>query len=494
MGGLAWVTWRRGLRLMLQAATVGALTYLAAGRWVFREPWNLHIPIPYFLLLLFLTVLVASGSVRHLITMAVVAALIVQTHLGYALLVAACFAWAIAWLVVDARRNHRAPDRWRSTALIAAGLTALLCLPPIVDVLQHWPGNLGRIVKYFAKGSYAHVGVGRAAGIMAAEFRWVPPWLGGHERLELFTAFAPPASLLWWSIPVALLVLATLAVRRTPATGDGRVVALGAFLLGLAVLAISRADEPRAYTFQWRAMIAAFVVVTCCWAIATAVGAHAGPRGRRVALLAVITLVAVGSIARAVTVTDPTRPALETREPALQAVMREIRRHPRTTKLTMLVRPYGSSLPSLFAGVVDELDRLGADVRVDAPRGQAYGPARVAAPGSVDEIWYVTEEGSRVDELLALPGAHVVATSTPLSAPEEAELRAIQRRLRAQLVATGHRHEAGLLDSPLFPSFVTTIQGLDPTEVARLGALNRRVERADGCRCAIVAVPVRPPA
>lgn len=106
LGWLAWVTWRRGLTTLLAAATVTALTCLAVGPEVFRQTWNLHVPLPYFILFLFLTTFVASGSFRQLIAMSLVGSLIVQTHIGYTLLIAVGFAWAIGWTLIDARRTR----------------------------------------------------------------------------------------------------------------------------------------------------------------------------------------------------------------------------------------------------------------------------------------------------------------------------------------------------------------------------------------------------
>src|SRR4051794_33959854 len=134
IGTLAWITWRRGLRLMTAAATVTGMTYLATGPWIFRQPWNVHIPLPFFLLFLFLVVVVAEGSTRLFIAMAFVGSMIVQTHVGYTALVATGFVWAIGWTAVDTRRRGRPPDRWRSTAGWSVATLILVWLPPLIDV------------------------------------------------------------------------------------------------------------------------------------------------------------------------------------------------------------------------------------------------------------------------------------------------------------------------------------------------------------------------
>ena len=65
---LVWlgvVTARHGTRLLLAAAAVTSLTYLAHNHWLFREPWNLHIPLPFFVLFLFLSHLASVGLFRQ---------------------------------------------------------------------------------------------------------------------------------------------------------------------------------------------------------------------------------------------------------------------------------------------------------------------------------------------------------------------------------------------------------------------------------------------
>lgn len=482
---LAWITWRAGIRTMLTAAAVVGMTYLAIGPWVLRQPWNLHIPLVALPLVLFLALRVATGSTRHLIGFAIAATIVVQTHIGFVVPVLTALVGALACVAIDARREHHLPARWRSTLAWTGSALAVLWVPPLVETIANWPGNLGKIAGYFARGAYEHVGFSQATGIMAGEFRFLPPWLGGGTRLTAFTNFAPTESRAWLLVPAALIAVGIVAAWRSGRSDDRRTMGIATALLVTGIFAISRADEPRAYTFEWRVVVAALVTA----ATVRAGSAWCPPR-RIVPAVAGALAVAVacwGAIDLGIRVTDTGTAQLEARARALATVLPKLRAVPSDRRV--LVRPWGPSLRSLFDGVINELDREGVDVRVDPELARIFGGSRRAAATDVDEIWYVTEDGSTLRELLAMPGARVVASTSPLGPSENAELDRLQALVAHQLVASGHRDEVDLLDQPLFAVFVQDIPAVDRLAAYRISVLNDKVTRHDGCRCAIVAIP-----
>jgi hypothetical protein len=96
---------------------------------------------------------------------------------------------------------------------------------------------------------------------------------------------------------------------------------------------------------------------------------------------------------------------------------------------TVLVRSTGEQLRSLYDGVIDQLDRQGVDVRVDGRFAHVFGDQRTTTRAHAVSLWYVTEHGSYAAALLRLPGAHLIARTTPLSAAREAELSRLQAQL-----------------------------------------------------------------
>jgi hypothetical protein len=481
LGWLAWVTSKSGMRMLLAAATVTSLTFLAITPDVFRQPWNPWIPLPFFVLFIFLVCLVATGAFRQLIGMSIAGTVIVQNHVGYAPLIAAGFAWAIGCVVVDYRRDHTVPVRWRSTMIITGAVVAVLWLPPVIGVATHTPGDLSVLVRYFLSGGHSSVGLHAAVGIMAAQFRFLPPWLGGRDTPLPLTSYARSASALWLVVPVALLVLGGFAAKRSGARSDARMVGFAALLLGVGMIAVSRADEPRGYTFEWRFVVAAFVVVASLWAIARAVQPSPTSRQRTIAIGLIVAVATWGSAVRAVSETTGRPAFLEARDATLLQLMNEVnvRSIPKRTKI--LVRYYGTDLPSLFDGVVDALDRAGIDVRVDAFRARVFGSQRVGTAGAADEVWYVTEQGSLVPALDNIPNAHVIAATHPLPRKDDAELTRMQQVLLRE-------NPRLLVDSPLVAFLTANDKGVDQTDARRVALLDVEVDRNGGCRCAIVAV------
>lgn len=481
LGWLAWIASRRGLRMLLAAATVTSLTYLGISSGVFRHPSNLWIPLPFFLLFVFLVCLVATGSFRHLIGMSVAGTVIVQTHVGYVPLIMAGFAWAIGCAVYDVRREGIAPARWRSTILISIAVWGLSWVPPLVGVVVGTPGNLGVLVRYFTSGGHRSVGLDHAAGLMAAEFRIVPPWLGGRDNPQIFTAFARAAPFWWLLLPCALLTLGALAAKRSGSRDDARMVGFAALLFGVGIIAISRADVPRGYTFEWRVAVAAFVVVASVWSIANALRGSLAPRYRVITVGAVIAVVTWGCVVRAASETSEPPTGLTARDRALGQVIDQLQRRGLPQRKVVLVRYFGTGLPSLFDGVINALSRLGVDARVDRERARIFGSQRVGSVASADEVWYVTEQGSLLPALLDIPGATVIAATHPISSVEDAELARLQHSLLQQDPKLP-------VDSELVAILAAVQPQVDQQEARLAAQLNVKVNRRGGCRCAIVAV------
>ncbi|HEY7437826.1 MAG TPA: hypothetical protein VIC35_00350 [Acidimicrobiia bacterium] len=497
MGALTWlaiVTWRRGLAPLLAAATVTACTYLAVGPWLFVQPWNLWIPIPFFILFVFLSYLAATGAFRQLIAMSLVATFLAQTHVSYVPLVVAGFLWVGVCVAVDARRAQRAPDRWKSTGAICLGVWVISWIPPVVDLALHWPANLGRVVSYFATGRGSHVGFADALGLTSAEFRPVPPWLGGTNHTNPFSGFAQGAPLAWLVVPVALLALGALAARRAGSRDLLRALGFAAVLLVVGVVAMARADEPLWYTFQWRVVVAAFVMVVSAWSIAAAAEGVARSATRAVALVGTLAIVVWGSVSHASSIDPNSREprhhgdldALERRAPALTSVMRQARRGHQLERKEILVLNVGPTR-SLFDGVVNELDRAGVSVHVARSLKDAFGRERATSTENAGETWYVTEQGSEVPELLRLPGARLVADTSPLDPRRDAQLTRAQQELQRQLRNAGRADLAGQVDDS-FIAYNAAHAHVDQRLVQTVAQLDSRVEQGIGCRCAIVAV------
>jgi hypothetical protein len=491
-GGLAflWLVWAvsaRGVRLVLAAGTVTALTFLGVSAEVLRLPWNVYFPLPFFVLFVFLAHLTATGSPRQLIAMTIAATIIVQTHVGFSPLVLAGFAWALACIAFDRRQQGSWPDRWRTTVGISAAIWIVTWIVPMLGVAVGTPGNFRVLVQYFSTGGHPSVGFSDAVGIFADEFRPVPQWLGGHQRTMFITGNAVVSNAAFLLIPVVLLAIGYAAARFSRSRDDARMVGLAITLFVVGLVAISRADEPRAYTFQWRVVVAAFIVVASLWSVANALVPVPGRVLRTVAAVAMILVIAWGCSVRAWSERTPGHDALEIRDSALTEAMHQVDARAITATQKVLVRSYGSALPHLFDGIVNALAKRGVDVRVDPARARAFGSQRTATEEDVDEVWYVTEQGSLIPDLLAVPGARTIASTSPFPSAVDAELAQMQRQLGAQLGATTRPGLRADVDSPLIALIASNLS-VDHALADKVARMNAEVAQRDACRCAIVVV------
>jgi hypothetical protein len=359
---------------------------------------------------------------------------------------------------------------------------------PLIDVVLHWPGNVGDVAAYFTSGNHPSVGAAQALRLVAAEFRIVPPWFGGGHSVQPVSWYALPAASGWLLVAVALATAGFIASFVSGRGEDRRMLGLGVLMVATSVIAIAGADEPRAYLFPWRAVVAAFLGVAAASAVVNAFSPRFGRSARLVVAVVAVGVVAWGSIAMTAAVVRRPSVLLTAREPDLEQVMRTLDRDdrlPRTVRLRSTPPPWSS----FFDGMVNELDRRGVDVKVEPRLGHVLGEERTVAPSARVPTWFVTETGSEIPGLLARPGARLIVATTPLPAALERELTALQRRIAASLVQAGRspRH-LGLSASVAAPQ-LAGLPGVSADDLRRLVGLNAMVEASRRCRCAIVEVP-----
>lgn len=182
---------------------------------------------------------------------------------------------------------------------------------------------------------------------------------------------------------------------------------------------------------------------------------------------------------------------LEDRERDLAAMTPAIRAD-HVAGRAIFVSTVGGTLPTLFGGVIDELDRPGAHVLVRDNPGRVYGEQRRVGHRTVDQTWFVTEQGSLVPGLLAQRGARLLAYSSPLTASENRELDRLQSQMRTELGPIGQGRAVANLDQTWFAWLLRDVDGIDHAAAQRISELNMTVARHDDCRCAIVVVPGAP--
>ena len=168
---VALFAWRAG-GIRVAAASLVAVAGLAwsMGSELLYDPWNPHVLLFPFLLLLVLVVAMSRGDHLALPVAVGVGSLIVETHLSYALLVPPLLLWGLAWLA--RRHGIRAVVR----PVVAALVVGLLCwAQPLADQVTG-EGNLGALLGSLRTKQET---VGPTLGArVAADVLAVPPWWG----------------------------------------------------------------------------------------------------------------------------------------------------------------------------------------------------------------------------------------------------------------------------------------------------------------------------
>lgn len=485
---LASLAWRRGgLTLVVATMTAVSLVYASTGAWVVLEPWNPYIALPFFCLFVFQCWLVATGAPEHLPGLAFVASFLVQTHVGYLPLVVA----ALAVVAVCAVRDRGSPPTrraWRRPLAFAAGITAVMWVLPVIDLVCNRPGNLERMARYFVNGDTGEpvAGVTHALELMAAEFEPRPAWLGASDKSGLIQAGAT-ASLVWLLVPVAILALSWWASRGRPASSARRLWTLAAALLPVAVLALSRVTGwLYPYLFQWRPAIAVLVVFASAGLVVVArrLLDRAVVRTALAAVAVVAVCVFSGSMAFAILRDGGRTPALERMSRSLVDDVAD-----RVPPGGTILRLDPVTLIGAQKGIFDELARRGKPVFVDERLGYLYGEQHGAVLGDVDSVWWVAESGYATTVLERLPGAEVIARYSPLSPPDEDRLARLQRELIERFEANGTPQYIPIVDSALLSFAIPDLAAEDRALVDEVAELNRRASRGNVLRTSIVAFP-----
>ena len=483
------LAWRRGgLAFTLLISAMFGLAYLAIRAWGLIAPWNIYVAFPYYPLFLLLAWSVALGEVHRIPWLAVVGTFLVQTHVGYLILVALPVLWVGGHLVGDARSGRLPRQSLRRPLAWTIGWMALLWTPVLVDEL-FVTGNLGAVYHYLTDSNAPKAGLSTSLGWLAEEFHLLPPWLGGPSRNTVFSFWAVGSSIAWLGIPAALFAIAVVALRRRRSISRRRLVELVGFVTVSALIAMSQiTGDQFGYLFEWRIFVAILVVVACAWSVAPWIREHPTIWSAAGALL-VGTVMATSAVLayRVATFPDNLEPSDALLEPM---VNRLVRQAPRSGHL--LVRADGSTRVGVASTLVNELDRHGIRAGIDPWLDFEYGPGRRLSARDASEIWIVAEEGWQASRLRAIPGGRELASSHALSDHDERELSRIQRTLWHQLRIARADARIAALDNPFFAMIVARQRGIDHQLAERASVLDAKASRAAVCRCVVIGFESTP--
>ncbi len=414
---LGRATWKLGSPLVMFAFMLAvSLSYASTGMWMVVEPWNPHLAFPWFVLFVFYAWRLSLGETRRLPALAFVTSLLVQTHVGYVQVVIGAAAAVAVGFLIDARSGRR--WQWPRRAVAAAGaIVVVLWAPVAVDAVVHPPGNLNDIVDFFVFGgaSGPRNGFRSGLGLLGNQFTLPPEWLTGQRHI-LDNGVAVPSSP--WTAVVPLLVFAVgvMMVRNTRRRDDARLLGLLAALVVYGLVSLARVIGTVApYLFYWRIPLAILLVMSTAIAVVHRVAPNGLALGHRAVVGSFLPVVLVALPVLPMTVEvivhggrieSVARFERSVEHLSVQAAIE------RRAGERILVRSEGSTLSGVETGIIDALDRAGVDVKVDEARSFQFGEGR-GAPGPVDRIWVVSEEGIRISQAAQDPDRRVVARSAP---------------------------------------------------------------------------------
>jgi hypothetical protein len=436
IGGIAVVARRlAGTRAVVAAMAAAAGLGWAMGSELLFDPWQPHsllLPVLCFLMMVWA---LACGDLAVLPWAVGVASFIVQSHIGYALVIPALGAWGLGVAVARlwrARRDDASAwsqrRRRASRQVVVAGVVGIACWsqPLYEQFFIDDGGNLSRLASSVNK-SGDTVGLGRAPRFVA-EIAALPPWWG---RPSFSRAFAPgvslpslEASIAGLAVVTALLVVGVLVGRRL---GDKPgVVAAQAGLVTLVVALAAVTTMPLGYFgvaahhVRWLWPVAVFITFAVAYPLMTAPARY---RGGLLLLTAATVTFSVLNLPAMNALVGPSADA------AAIPTIRELL--PQLASLrgerSVLVDPQGLPFAEPYSvPVMVELERLGIPWYLDSPGLlRQVGSSRKYRGGA--SVRMFLRMGDRARE--TPPGTHRVAFVDAITDAEADELAALKDEL-----------------------------------------------------------------
>jgi hypothetical protein len=477
------LAWRRGgLPLLLASGAALGLLAQAIGPALLRDPWNPYVTILPLALFTFLAWSLAEGDRWMWPPALAVGSFLVQSHVGYAVMVGAVGAAAafIAW-----RRRRTAPllppDRRGRRALIGltVGIVVLAWAPVVIDEVAG-TGNLTDIASYFLSSDEAPAGSGVAIG-QAARHLTVPdaPWLGAKEpNGEDGAILGGETSALL--VPLLAFGLAILAAAKARQWSAVRFQGLVGVLAVSGLVATSRITGPVfAYLVRWWWVIACLWWLSTLWSAAVALTHWARlPRTARATMpWLVAPLLAVVVLSTTVHTADAADDAA-TPDPAATEVLGHLL-DPTVAALKgsgpVLVVATGSVWGTTADAVRLELEHNG--IQVAAPPRDAF---RFGEERSTDErqpvatVWVVSADAGT--EWTFHPEVTRLAFWDPLEPDERLAYLAEEAQLQDQLIAAGRPDLAKALSTGGggVDSGAVDLPGVDQDLLTRVETVRRK--------------------
>ena len=466
MGTALWIAHRRGgLRLVLAVAAVLAVLTRALGTPILTQPWNPYMPVLWFFVFILAVWSVACDDLPVLPVVAFAGSFCAQTHVPYLGTCVALGVGVVAYASLRAygRRRNRAELRgFARWALISAGIAVLVWIPPVVDQLTSSPGNLSVLYDYFRNPPESPLGLRDGVDVL---FVHLNPWRLVTKELanrQLFTGQTQAAggsTLPGLGLLIAWVGSAFVAWRLRHRALLRLDIVLAAALV-LALFSISRIfGFVWFYLVLWAWGLTALLVLAIAWTAVALVARYAHPT-RRWAAAGGVALFGITAVFATLFTFDASSAQIPA--PRLSRTLGAI--VPPTTKalergsvpgtgpdvryLVTWFDPVNIHAPGF--GFMNELERVGFDVKALKPFGPAVTPHRTIDPAQASAVVHLSIGGEDIRKWRAKPGVEEVAYHDPRSRAERVEYDRLRSEAISELEAAGLPNLVPSVDGNVF--------------------------------------------
>jgi len=486
LAGTVTLAWRRG-RLPLAALTTFALVILThtMGPELLRDPWNPYITMLPVALLVMLCWSGAEGDRWAWPAALAVGSFIVQSHIGYAVIVIGVVASAmfLAWRNRAEVALLPGNPRARRVLIVISALVLVICWTPVLIDQFFDSGNLTAIASYFLNSTDRPAGLHDALAQAASNLPVRDTgWLGALPIVGADGA-VEGGDLIALFLPVALYIAALAVALATRARSAVRFQLIVGVAIIAGVLATSRITGPMfGYLIRWWWILACLWWLSITWSFVSA--ALAWPRTPRV-VKQVLPILVVGLCLlpsfRDARTSARNADFAAAPEPSNSRLLRDLL-PPLIGTLGSLdqvkvvrVEMVNSTWGTMADGVRYAITHAGDQIAVDSQYGFKFGEHRSADRLDADAVvWVVSADAVRIWG--QLPNVRTIAIWDPLSAGDRLIYTADEQLLRDQLTAAGRPDLANALTNG--GGGVDTgsvgLDGVDPELVRRVEAVRRK--------------------
>ena len=291
LGGACAIAYRRaGRSFMVLFAFTAAVLVHATTPTLLVDPWTPWVAVLPFLCFTMLAWSVMCGDARCIPFLVGVGSFVVQTHVGYAPLVAGLGLVAAAWVLTASRAVRGATSGaprarlWQRPAITDAIVAVVMWAPPVAQQVSGSDGNLSELATFFADPPDPALGLGDAIGVVGHQLSVPAPWIRGlppDSEGDFVQKISKQGSSLPAFAMLGALLLAAVLARRRGLHDESALAALAAASIVVGTTAVARVTGGAyEYLVRWLWVVALLAWTALAWTATRLVASYLRDSGR----------------------------------------------------------------------------------------------------------------------------------------------------------------------------------------------------------------------